>query len=204
MTSSPQPAKKQATLFRFMAVSAKKGDVEAATDDRKRLIADVATDDHEPVSAATLKSVDECDEPSPKRVKEDTESVVTKATSAPSIHPLFAKRTQTTQQKQVVVTPVLTSTASTAAASHVDSKETANMDTEEDKTEREDAEDAAKNALKLVDSSELTTMWKKGDPVPYSALCKTFEDIEATTKRCGVFTRYPFFQIELLNLYCAG
>ncbi|KAI9346977.1 ATP-dependent DNA ligase [Obelidium mucronatum] len=52
---------------------------------------------------------------------------------------------------------------------------------------------------RLMGASEATINWKKGDSVPYSALCKTFDDIEATTKRLKI-TEYltKFFKQVLL------
>ncbi|KAG9288263.1 hypothetical protein G9A89_021294 [Geosiphon pyriformis] len=37
-----------------------------------------------------------------------------------------------------------------------------------------------------IPKTALGINWKDGDPVPYAALCKTFEEIEATTKRLSI------------------
>ncbi|KAJ3416404.1 tRNA ligase [Chytridiales sp. JEL 0842] len=42
--------------------------------------------------------------------------------------------------------------------------------------------------------------WKKGDKVPYSALCKTFEEIEATTKRLEITEYLTKFFVHVIQL----
>ncbi|ORY47727.1 ATP-dependent DNA ligase [Rhizoclosmatium globosum] len=52
-----------------------------------------------------------------------------------------------------------------------------------------------------MDASDSSAQWKKGDSVPYSALCKTFDEIEATTKRLKItelLTKF-FRQVLLLS-----
>jgi len=64
---------------------------------------------------------------------------------------------------------------------------------EEEEAERESKEDkaVAKTLAAVFTQStkmEPETTWKKGEPIPYSALCKTFELCESTTKRTEITT----------------
>ncbi|KAJ3183986.1 tRNA ligase [Gaertneriomyces sp. JEL0708] len=53
---------------------------------------------------------------------------------------------------------------------------------------------------KVLDDTTTNALWKRGDPVPYAALCKTFEDIEATTKRLQILSFLTAFFKNVMDL----
>ncbi|PKK71563.1 ATP-dependent DNA ligase [Rhizophagus irregularis] len=64
------------------------------------------------------------------------------------------------------------------------------MDEDNVKEEQDDnLESELVSTKKLVDQKDMKDVgadWKKGEPVPYAGLCKTFEAIESTTKRLEI------------------
>ncbi|KND00382.1 DNA ligase I, ATP-dependent (dnl1) [Spizellomyces punctatus DAOM BR117] len=74
-------------------------------------------------------------------------------------------------------------------------------------TIEEEVDDAkiAKATAKMVTTGSLTSKaeslaWKKGSPVPYAALCKTFEQIESTTKRLQILAFLTAFFKDVIQL----
>ncbi|KAI9015005.1 ATP-dependent DNA ligase [Gaertneriomyces semiglobifer] len=53
---------------------------------------------------------------------------------------------------------------------------------------------------KVLDDTATSALWKRGDPVPYAALCKTFDDIEATTKRLQILSFLTAFFKNVMDL----
>ncbi|KAI1321163.1 hypothetical protein EDD11_007729 [Mortierella claussenii] len=72
---------------------------------------------------------------------------------------------------------------------------------EQEKEEVEIKQAAAKWANMLSSSSENmdSASWKKGEPVPYAALCQTFEQIEDTTKRLQILDYLVKFLIAVIK-----
>lgn len=66
--------------------------------------------------------------------------------------------------------------------------------------EKEDKKAAKKLASFSWTPEEGETTWKKGEPVPYAALCKTFEAIEATTKRLVISELLTKFFLTVIAL----
>ncbi|KAF9913655.1 hypothetical protein BX616_009765 [Lobosporangium transversale] len=59
---------------------------------------------------------------------------------------------------------------------------------------------AAKWADMLSSSKDMdSASWKKGEPVPYAALCQTFEQIEGTTKRLQILDYLVKFLIAVIR-----
>ncbi|TPX71164.1 hypothetical protein SpCBS45565_g01352 [Spizellomyces sp. 'palustris'] len=84
-----------------------------------------------------------------------------------------------------------------------DASDAAEMDTAEE--EADDAEKVAKATAKMVTTGSLTSKaeslaWKKGSPIPYAALCKTFEQIESTTKRLQILAFLTAFFKDVIQL----
>ncbi|KAF9189923.1 hypothetical protein BGZ51_009135 [Haplosporangium sp. Z 767] len=72
---------------------------------------------------------------------------------------------------------------------------------EQEKEAIEIKETAAKWADMFSKSSnEEIASWKKGEPVPYAALCQTFEQIEDTTKRLQILDFLVKFLISVIKL----
>ncbi|KAJ3132363.1 tRNA ligase [Physocladia obscura] len=100
------------------------------------------------------------------------------------VHPMFANKT--TGQK-----PSSDTVATSVVENSVDNLKTEKKAADSMKAggapdnniNDEESGNSIDSALKLIDSSDSVASWKKNDPVPYSALCKTFDEIEATTKR---------------------
>ncbi|KAK7205198.1 hypothetical protein BZA70DRAFT_299399 [Myxozyma melibiosi] len=63
------------------------------------------------------------------------------------------------------------------------------------------SEDEAAEELPLISTIRKTeSSWPAGSPVPYSALCATFEKIEGTTKRLEIISYCSAFLLEVLEL----
>ncbi|KAJ3075272.1 tRNA ligase [Podochytrium sp. JEL0797] len=174
-SSSSNKATKQTTLFRFLSKDASQAP--------KRPLEVANTDTEKPT-----------DEASPKKRKAEvvpdtpveTPDEATPSSSQPAtpakkdVHPMFSRKLE-----------VLRDAPKCAPADAKDAnKSELKLEDSIDRDEEDEvplaAAAIAESALKLVDTSESSATWKKGDPVPYSALCKTFEDIEATTKRLKI------------------
>ncbi|CAG8450582.1 15279_t:CDS:10 [Funneliformis caledonium] len=48
------------------------------------------------------------------------------------------------------------------------------------------SDEESDNGIDIKKSMKDVADWQKGEPIPYSALCKTFEDIDSTTKRLEI------------------
>ncbi|KAG0297111.1 hypothetical protein BGZ96_007662 [Linnemannia gamsii] len=76
----------------------------------------------------------------------------------------------------------------------------------DDKTEADEIEQEKESAAKWADMFSKSTndaesaSWKKGEPVPYAALCQTFEQIEDTTKRLQILDYLVKFLISVIKL----
>ncbi|KAF9352127.1 hypothetical protein BGX26_010001 [Mortierella sp. AD094] len=74
------------------------------------------------------------------------------------------------------------------------------VDEIEQKEAVEIKEAAAKWADMLSSSADMeSASWKKGEPVPYAALCQTFEQIEDTTKRLQILDYLVKFLISVIK-----
>ncbi|SAL98569.1 hypothetical protein [Absidia glauca] len=85
-------------------------------------------------------------------------------------------------------------------------------DKEYEEAEQEEKEEQQENALEKESVKALTQMsinyqtesmgstWKKGDPVPYAVLCRTFEKCEATTKRLEITESLVTLFIQVIRL----
>ncbi|KAF9438131.1 hypothetical protein BGZ76_009586 [Entomortierella beljakovae] len=88
-------------------------------------------------------------------------------------------------------------------SNEIDEVQDADEDIQPDEIERkEDVEikQAAAKWANMVSSSDIeTASWKKGEPVPYAALCQTFEQIEDTTKRLQILDFLVKFLISVIK-----
>ncbi|KAI9146124.1 hypothetical protein BKA69DRAFT_1153542 [Paraphysoderma sedebokerense] len=76
-------------------------------------------------------------------------------------------------------------------------KESADMDVDEVEGEKE----VARMAMSLLSQpAEQVATWKKGEKVPYAALCKAFEAIDATTKRLEILSILTNFLRTVIEL----
>ncbi|KAF8945628.1 hypothetical protein BGZ47_002283 [Haplosporangium gracile] len=79
-------------------------------------------------------------------------------------------------------------------------------DINDDEVEAEEIEQEKESAAKWADMVSKSTSdaesasWKKGEPVPYAALCQTFERIEDTTKRLQILDYLVKFLISVIKL----
>ncbi|CAG8519262.1 16403_t:CDS:10 [Cetraspora pellucida] len=58
---------------------------------------------------------------------------------------------------------------------------------------------SATNLVNLVSTKASDIDWEAGTPVPYAALCKTFEKIEATTKRLEIQEHLTTFFVQIIE-----
>ncbi|KAF9957301.1 hypothetical protein BGZ65_002140 [Modicella reniformis] len=93
------------------------------------------------------------------------------------------------------------------AANLVDDDIEADDENQVDEIEqRDEAAEIKQAAAKWADmfskssTAEESASWKKGEPVPYAALCQTFEQIEGTTKRLQILDYLVKFLISVIKL----
>ncbi|KAJ3247776.1 tRNA ligase [Chytriomyces hyalinus] len=219
MTSPPKAltGKKQTTLLRFMAggsgseqtaetvakrTANEEEEPESANAKRTRITASDEIESSEVETETPIMQLAEDDKVEKPKVEKPSENAKQQQQQQqqPKIHPMFAKKAGAAASSGSTRTPVASQKESQPAKN--DLADTPKIDTianDEHDTKSEEDSKIAENALSLISSSDATTQWKKGEPVPYSALCKTFEEIEATTKRLKI-TEYltKFFRTVLL------
>ncbi|KAG0036991.1 hypothetical protein BGZ82_003319 [Podila clonocystis] len=90
----------------------------------------------------------------------------------------------------------------TPSASEDKEIEEAEKEDEEQEKEAVEIKQAAANWADMFSKSGgvESASWKKGEPVPYAALCQTFELIEDTTKRLQILDYLVKFLIQVIKL----
>ncbi|KAL2753648.1 hypothetical protein ACRALDRAFT_2044005 [Sodiomyces alcalophilus JCM 7366] len=120
--------------------------------------------------------------PSPPPLKKEAESDVESATSA-----------------EVEVEDDLAASSSTESEIEDDAVESPQQKGK--KTKKKDVKSTARALGEITaKSKDPYPDWKKGDPVPYAALCKTFSLIELTTKRLEMMAHASKFLRQVLRL----
>ncbi|KAF9171779.1 hypothetical protein BGX21_006796 [Mortierella sp. AD011] len=117
----------------------------------------------------------------------------------PKPQPIDMKDTQTTVEKaKSDVTEEVNN--ETPSVDEVRKEDEDQIDVIEQKEAVEIKEAAAKWADMLSSSIDMeSASWKKGEPVPYAALCQTFEQIEDTTKRLQILDYLVKFLISVIK-----
>ncbi|KAF9362052.1 hypothetical protein BGX34_006760 [Mortierella sp. NVP85] len=92
------------------------------------------------------------------------------------------------------------------AAAEAEDKIEVDDEVQDDIEQQDEAVEIKQAAAKWADmfskssTAEDSASWKKGEPVPYAALCQTFEQIEDTTKRLQILDYLVKFLISVIKL----
>ncbi|CAG8479449.1 14868_t:CDS:10 [Dentiscutata erythropus] len=74
------------------------------------------------------------------------------------------------------------------------------IDIKNDEIDAEEINALANNLANRTSTKISDISWEAGKPVPYAALCKTFEKIEATTKRLEIQEHLTTFFVQVIEL----
>ncbi|KAG0213346.1 hypothetical protein BGX28_004684 [Mortierella sp. GBA30] len=165
---------------------------------RKRNRRAIASDDEEEEQESTAAPTEIKELSSTQERKDDELSATTKKLKLDANSPHFA------DMKEAITTET--------GPRESDDKVSDSVDGEADAEEADEIEQAKEvveikqAAAKWADmfsksSADLeSASWKKGEPVPYAALCQTFEQIEDTTKRLQILDFLVKFLISVIKL----
>ncbi|KAF8969544.1 hypothetical protein BGZ46_010656 [Entomortierella lignicola] len=178
---------------------------------RKRDRRAIGSDDEEEekITSSNMEAANDNDEPLSTQEHQDED--LTATTKKLKLDPASPKKpkagninTKAPQSIAKKVKPELEEKSEDEVQS-IDEEKDAEDDDQIDIIDQKEAveikESAAKWADMLSSSSDLeTASWKKGEAVPYAALCQTFEKIEETTKRLQILDYLVKFLISVIKL----
>lgn len=128
-----------------------------------------------------------------KKVQETVQEKVKEVTEVTEVKEAKEKSKAVVAEDDVVETP--------SVSEDKEIEEAEREDEEQEKEAVEIKQAAAKWADMFSKSGGVeSASWKKGEPVPYAALCQTFELIEDTTKRLQILDYLVKFLIQVINL----
>ncbi|KAF9996618.1 hypothetical protein BGZ79_009653 [Entomortierella chlamydospora] len=163
------------------------------SDDEEEQVTETVVSDVK-VSSSTQDHRDEELTATTKKLKLDPASP-----KKPKAQPIDTKDTQTVAKE---VEPDVTKDIGneTPSVDEAQEEDEDQVDLIEQKEAVEIKEAAAKWADMLSSSTDMeSASWKKGEPVPYAALCQTFEQIEDTTKRLQILDYLVKFLISVIK-----
>ncbi|KAF9085425.1 hypothetical protein BGX23_009674 [Mortierella sp. AD031] len=160
-------------------------------------------DEEEPVVEEKMETTEE--QPSTQEHRDEDLTATTKklklgpiSPKKPKAQPIEAKEPETVMPSAPKVTKVQEEEAKKSAGDDDDEVD-AKVEADEIKQEKEAAAKWADMFSKSTNDTEFAS-WKKGEPVPYAALCQTFEQIEDTTKRLQILDYLVKFLISVIKL----
>ncbi|KAF9427908.1 hypothetical protein BGZ94_003881 [Podila epigama] len=134
-------------------------------------------------------------------VEEPVPTVIKEKTNASNINVESSKDSQADTPSTTTST-----TSNTIATKEMEDEKDGADEIEDDQEQEKEAVEIKQAAAKWADmfskssDSVESASWKKGEPVPYAALCQTFELIEGTTKRLQILDFLVKFLMQVIKL----
>ncbi|KAG0051537.1 hypothetical protein BGZ83_003578 [Gryganskiella cystojenkinii] len=210
-SQTTKKAVEETTVTQIDEIEMEDGTVQESTKVRKRTRRVIESDDEDVVQESTEVTEEIQELPASSSTQEHREDELATTTKKLKLDPTSPKKPKT--QPIVEKHPVKPSEATEAINTperpietpddeDAEVKAAAAEDIAEAKEEVEIKQAAAKWADMFSKSSDdlETASWKKGESVPYAALCQSFELIEATTKRLQILDYLVKFLIQVIKL----